>query len=202
MPGARAVLTGSSLFIYAAQKDCIASRHPNKTSYSTKMLRTWLDNGLQDKGHAPMVATVIEAYVDIGESTSSSASSCCSSSTTDSENDSAIAKNHHYCVTDDGWTLHIVHAYSEWASEEFGGREHPVILCPGLASGGIATFDLHPHVSVVNYLAARGWDVWTVDLRGTQSQQSQHHNITTLRNHASVFMPSMMLHACIFHGRV
>jgi poly(3-hydroxyalkanoate) synthetase len=45
-------------------------------------------------------------------------------------------------------------------------RFHPVILCPGLGSSGAYTFDLSPNVSLADYLASNGWDVWTVELRG------------------------------------
>jgi hypothetical protein len=52
-------------------------------------------------------------------------------------------------------------------------RVHPcrrlcrqVILCPGLGSSGAYCFDLSPAVSLADFLAERGWDVWTVELRG------------------------------------
>ncbi|GLI59312.1 hypothetical protein VaNZ11_001166 [Volvox africanus] len=45
-------------------------------------------------------------------------------------------------------------------------RRYPVILCPGLGSSGAYTFDLSPVVSLADYLASKGWDVWTVELRG------------------------------------
>ncbi|KXZ48650.1 hypothetical protein GPECTOR_26g553 [Gonium pectorale] len=45
-------------------------------------------------------------------------------------------------------------------------RRYPVVLCPGLGSSGAYTFDLSPVVSLADYLATRGWDVWTVELRG------------------------------------
>jgi len=45
-------------------------------------------------------------------------------------------------------------------------RNHPVILVPGLGSSGAYCFDLSPGVSLPDFLADRGWDVWTVELRG------------------------------------
>jgi hypothetical protein len=45
-------------------------------------------------------------------------------------------------------------------------HHHPVILCPGLGSSGAYSFDLSPNVSLADYLASRGWDVWTCELRG------------------------------------
>jgi hypothetical protein len=45
-------------------------------------------------------------------------------------------------------------------------HHHPVILCPGLGSSGAYSFDLSPNVSLADYLAGRGWDVWTCELRG------------------------------------
>jgi alpha-beta hydrolase superfamily lysophospholipase len=45
-------------------------------------------------------------------------------------------------------------------------HHHPVILCPGLGSSGAYSFDLSPNVSLADYLASKGWDVWTCELRG------------------------------------
>lgn len=45
-------------------------------------------------------------------------------------------------------------------------QHHPVILCPGLGSSGAYSFDLSPNVSLADYLAGKGWDVWTCELRG------------------------------------
>lgn len=45
-------------------------------------------------------------------------------------------------------------------------RVAQVILCPGLGSSGAYCFDLAPAVSLADFLAERGWDVWTVELRG------------------------------------
>jgi hypothetical protein len=41
-----------------------------------------------------------------------------------------------------------------------------VMLVPGLGSSGAYSFDLSPGVSLADYLAANGWDVWTAELRG------------------------------------
>ena len=40
------------------------------------------------------------------------------------------------------------------------------MLVPGLGSSGAYSFDLSPGVSLADYLAANGWDVWTAELRG------------------------------------
>lgn len=45
-------------------------------------------------------------------------------------------------------------------------QHHPVILCPGLGSSGAYSFDLSPAISLADYLAGKGWDVWTCELRG------------------------------------
>ncbi len=37
-----------------------------------------------------------------------------------------------------------------------------MILLPGLGSSGAYTFDLSPNISLADYLAEQGWDVWTV----------------------------------------
>ncbi|KAG2449661.1 hypothetical protein HYH02_005191 [Chlamydomonas schloesseri] len=137
-------------------------------------------------------------------------------------------KTHHYCVTPDGWRLHLVRtravttqppatataaasapapppeappgsatttsgasrtpqplqlprsppqdtAERQQQQQEqqqqpavlpLPRRRCPVVLVPGLGSSGAYTFDLSPVVSLADYLAARGWDVWVVELRG------------------------------------
>jgi poly(3-hydroxyalkanoate) synthetase len=70
------------------------------------------------------------------------------------------------CRTVDGWNLHIVHVVDQHARQNPAKRkQHPVLLCPGLASSG-AIFDLDPSVSVAEHLASKGFDVWIADLRG------------------------------------
>lgn len=79
---------------------------------------------------------------------------------------SKIVKRTQKCRTVDGWNLHIVHVVDQHARQNPAKRkQHPVLLCPGLASSG-AIFDLDPSVSVAEYLAAKGFDVWIADLRG------------------------------------
>lgn len=72
-------------------------------------------------------------------------------------------KTRYICVTEDNWKLHVIRTVQP---SKLGSRVHPVILCPGLGSSGAYSFDLSPSVSLADYLAARGWDVWTVELRG------------------------------------
>jgi len=72
-------------------------------------------------------------------------------------------KTNYKCPTSDGWRLHLVRTKQLVPSAT---RFHPVILCPGLGSSGAYTFDLSPNVSLADYLASNGWDVWTVELRG------------------------------------
>ncbi len=105
-------------------------------------------------------------------------------------------KPHHSCKTPDGWRLHLVRTRaaqappSEAAAAGTGAgargdgggsggapllphRHYPVVLCPGLGSSGAYTFDLSPVVSLADYLATRGWDVWTVELRGGAAGRSR-----------------------------
>lgn len=83
-----------------------------------------------------------------------------------------ICKKEYTTVASDGWTLHIVHTIDRGVPPE-RRRKHPVLLCPGLASSGVGTFDLMPHVSFVDYLASHGWDVWCVCLRGNGASDKQ-----------------------------
>jgi len=63
----------------------------------------------------------------------------------------------HFAVTKDGWRV-AVHRYGS-------GVGNPVILCHGLGANAY-NMDLGPHYSLARYLAAKGLDVWSVDLRG------------------------------------
>ena len=72
-------------------------------------------------------------------------------------------KTNYKCPTSDGWMLHIIRTKQ---LGQISTRVHPVILCPGLGSSGAYSFDLSPDISLADYLASKGWDVWTVELRG------------------------------------
>lgn len=81
-----------------------------------------------------------------------------------------LARSAHSATTLDGWRLHLHRVALSVAA---GGpqRNFPVILCPGLASGGVESFDLDPGscASMAAFLAERGYDVWwvrSVDLLG------------------------------------
>jgi hypothetical protein len=76
-------------------------------------------------------------------------------------------KTRFFCVTEDSWRLHLIRTVQPG---KLGTRTHPVILCPGLGSSGAYSFDLSPAVSLADFLASRGWDVWTVELRGARAQ--------------------------------
>jgi hypothetical protein len=56
-----------------------------------------------------------------------------------------IFKEEFSVAASDGWTLHIVHTVDKGAPKATA-RSHPVLLCPGLASSGVGTFDLMPQV--------------------------------------------------------
>jgi len=51
-----------------------------------------------------------------------------------------------------------------------GGRRHPVLCCHGLASNRLA-FDVDATVSLARHLAARGYDVFLLELRGHGASQ-------------------------------
>jgi len=75
-------------------------------------------------------------------------------------------KTNYKCPTSDGWMLHLIRTKQ---LGQISTRVHPVILCPGLGSSGAYSFDLSPDISLADYLASKGWDVWTVELRGNGS---------------------------------
>jgi predicted alpha/beta hydrolase len=61
--------------------------------------------------------------------------------------------------------LHLVRTLSPESAMR-KKRRCPVLLLPGLGSSGPNSYDLHPAVSLADWLADRGWDVWTADFRG------------------------------------
>lgn len=68
----------------------------------------------------------------------------------------------HVARTDDGWNLAL---YRYRPARGVAARPYPVVLGHGFA-GSRYIFDVHPDYSLARYLAARGFDVWLVDLRG------------------------------------
>lgn len=69
--------------------------------------------------------------------------------------------------TADGWTL-VVHHFRPTVAPRPGAM--PVILCHGLTYNA-AFWDLDPACSFAAYLASNGYDVWSVDLRGSGKSQ-------------------------------
>ncbi|WP_158633605.1 alpha/beta hydrolase [Tautonia sociabilis] len=65
--------------------------------------------------------------------------------------------------TADGWTL-VAHRYRPVNGPRPGTL--PVLLCHGLSYNS-QFWDISPEVSLARFLAARGWDVWVADLRGS-----------------------------------
>ena len=66
-----------------------------------------------------------------------------------------------HTTTEDGWRL-AVHRYAPSGPVR---RNHPVVLCHGLGCNSVG-FDPHPDHSIARYLAARGYTVLSVELRG------------------------------------
>lgn len=69
--------------------------------------------------------------------------------------------------TADGWTL-VAHHYRPIGPVKVGAM--PVILCHGLTYNA-SFWDLDPACSFAQYLASHGYDVWSVDLRGSGDSQ-------------------------------
>ena len=70
-------------------------------------------------------------------------------------------------TTKDGWTL-VAHHYPPAAAPKAGAM--PVILCHGLTYNA-SFWDLDPNVSFAAYLSDQGYDVWSIDLRGSGLSQ-------------------------------
>lgn len=69
----------------------------------------------------------------------------------------------HYTTTDDGWRLALVRYRP---SADVKRRKHPVIMVHGLGANHNG-FDVRPGNSFARVLTGLGYDVWTLDLRGS-----------------------------------
>ncbi len=69
---------------------------------------------------------------------------------------------YYYTSTDDGLTL----ALRRYKPEHLSQDKNPVILCHGF-SYNLLFWDLDEKVSLPRYLAKRGYDVWSLSLRGS-----------------------------------
>jgi polyhydroxyalkanoate synthase len=67
-----------------------------------------------------------------------------------------------YARTADGWNVAMHHYRPAMGTP---GQTMPVIVCHGI-SANQRSWSLTPERSLPMYLAARGWDVWAIDLRG------------------------------------
>ncbi|MCU1457730.1 MAG: hypothetical protein JWL73_1822, partial [Actinomycetia bacterium] len=70
----------------------------------------------------------------------------------------------HVARTVDGWNLHL-YRYLPHVSDADAPTRPPVVLGHGLC-GSRYIFDVHPDYSLARFLAAEGFDVWLLDLRG------------------------------------
>ncbi|MCW5829102.1 MAG: alpha/beta hydrolase [Deltaproteobacteria bacterium] len=71
----------------------------------------------------------------------------------------------HSCRTDDGWRIALYRYRPKGGAAEAQENRQPVLLVHGGASTRFA-WDLGDGIGFAPWLAARGHDVWTVDLRG------------------------------------
>lgn len=97
-----------------------------------------------------------------------------------------IERSGRFVTTRDGWRLYlrrVACVASPGGAPPPAPRAHPVVLCPGLASGGVESFDppesgaasdptaspssSSPVPSMAEHLARLGFDVWVPDLRGS-----------------------------------
>jgi len=72
-----------------------------------------------------------------------------------------VTRKYYYTQTDDGITL----ALRRYRSAQVSAENAPVILCHGL-SYNLLFWDLREDVSLPIYLARKGYDVWSLSLRG------------------------------------
>ena len=70
-----------------------------------------------------------------------------------------------FVPTDDGWRLALSRYLPKRHAPAHAVSQAPVLLCSGLGANR-HTWDLDPQVSFARYLAAEGYDVFVVELRG------------------------------------
>ena len=92
----------------------------------------------------------------------------------------------HFAITDDGWRI-AVHHYRGKAGD-------PVLLCHGLGANGY-NMDLGPEHSLARFLADRGLDVWSIELRGhgascSRMPGSKAKRVWTFDDHALRDVPA------------
>lgn len=109
-----------------------------------------------------LVADASSSCISSSSSTSS-ASSITSSSILDAL--WPVSRASYSCLTSDGVRLHLTRGVCKPAAAA-RPRTYPVMLVPGLASSGEATWDITPGLSLIEHLSRQGYDVWAVDLRG------------------------------------
>ncbi|NRA32255.1 MAG: alpha/beta fold hydrolase [Polyangiaceae bacterium] len=67
----------------------------------------------------------------------------------------------HQARTGDGWNIGL------YRYRPTGEKRHPYpLVCAHGMAGTRLIYDLHEHYSIARYLAAEGFDVWTIDWRG------------------------------------
>jgi pimeloyl-ACP methyl ester carboxylesterase len=91
------------------------------------------------------------------------------------EKNNQYAVNYFYTQTEDGITL----ALRRYQPKQLSADKNPVILCHGF-SYNLLFWDLHEKVSLPRYLAQKGYDVWSLSLRGS-SPSSQPINSSLRR---------------------
>ncbi|NLE29981.1 MAG: alpha/beta hydrolase [Phycisphaerae bacterium] len=67
----------------------------------------------------------------------------------------------HWVKTSDNWSLHLLH----YPPVKHNPKRVPIVLCHGLSHNN-TYWDLADNVSLARYLQRRGYDVWSVSLRG------------------------------------
>jgi hypothetical protein len=112
----------------------------------------------------------VDLSVLVEHSSTSASSSNCQAAM---ERKPPVQKDSYWTKTQDGISLHVWRAVCP-VLEQQERRQHPCLLIPGLASSSIGTFDIDPTVSLVDFLARLGFEVWTADLRGGCSSQEIH----------------------------
>ena len=103
--------------------------------------------------------------------------------------DERVVTERHSARTADGWVLELKRSF---IPRHFDNTHHPLLIVPGYGMNSFI-FGYHPRgTSMINELATRGFEVWTVNLRSQEGTHRARHDAPgpSLERHALYDLPA------------